>query len=72
MKCLVKDCPNDSSQGVFKGELCSPCHNFLKGEDNDKFMPHRILGKERYEQLFQEVLENVMNSVELNPELASQ
>ena len=28
-KCIVKDCPNKRSQGVFVGDLCAPCHDFI-------------------------------------------
>lgn len=30
MKCIVAGCPNDSDQGKFVGELCSPCHKMLE------------------------------------------
>lgn len=29
MKCLVKGCLNHYGEGVFRGELCSPCHEML-------------------------------------------
>jgi len=28
-KCIVKDCLNKRSQGVFVGGLCVPCHDFI-------------------------------------------
>jgi len=28
-KCIVKDCKNHASQGVFVGDLCLPCHRFI-------------------------------------------
>jgi len=27
-KCIVKDCENHADQGLFIGDLCTPCHNF--------------------------------------------
>jgi hypothetical protein len=33
-KCIVLGCENWSDQGMFEGNLCQPCHNFIaKGED---------------------------------------
>lgn len=32
IKCVVKDCVNDSSQGMFVGLLCSPCHHYISGD----------------------------------------
>jgi hypothetical protein len=29
MKCIVKDCINQTHEGLFIGELCSPCHEFV-------------------------------------------
>jgi hypothetical protein len=29
MKCIVKDCKNHSHEGLFVGNLCSPCHVFV-------------------------------------------
>jgi len=29
MKCIVKDCINQTHEGLFIGELCAPCHEFL-------------------------------------------
>jgi hypothetical protein len=28
-KCIVKGCENHANQGVFVGDLCSPCHTFI-------------------------------------------
>lgn len=28
-KCLVKGCNNRKNQGVFIGDLCKPCYNYL-------------------------------------------
>ncbi len=28
-KCLVNDCTNHAHEGVFIGELCSPCHQMM-------------------------------------------
>jgi hypothetical protein len=29
MKCIVKDCINQTHEGLFIGELCAPCHEFV-------------------------------------------
>ncbi len=29
MKCIVKDCINQTHEGQFVGELCAPCHKFV-------------------------------------------
>ena len=29
MKCIVKDCINQTHEGLFIGELCKPCHEFV-------------------------------------------
>jgi hypothetical protein len=29
MKCIVKDCINQTHEGQFIGGLCSPCHKFV-------------------------------------------
>ena len=28
-KCIVKDCENHKHQGLFVGDLCGPCHQFI-------------------------------------------
>ena len=28
-ECIVKGCENHANQGVFVGDLCSPCHGFI-------------------------------------------
>lgn len=34
--CIVKDCPNKKSQGVFFGDICGPCYHFITqgGKEN--------------------------------------
>jgi hypothetical protein len=29
VKCIVKDCENQSNEGKFKGGICYPCHAFI-------------------------------------------
>jgi len=33
MKCIVKDCINQTHEGKFIGELCMPCHEFVTTEN---------------------------------------
>ncbi len=28
-KCIVQNCKNTKDQGVFIGDICKPCYNFL-------------------------------------------
>ena len=29
MKCIIKDCPNHSGEGVFHNDICLPCYEML-------------------------------------------
>ena len=43
MKCIVRLCPNDSSDGKFFGDLCSPCHDVLSGKPTSQAASRLIL-----------------------------
>lgn len=56
MKCLVKDCPNDSSEGVFIGELCGPCHDALANGCRQDFMRERLVPEFKRIKKLEEIL----------------
>lgn len=56
MKCLVKDCPNDSSEGVFIGELCGPCHDALANGCRQDFMRERLVPEFKHTKKLEEIL----------------
>jgi hypothetical protein len=33
MKCIVKNCINQTHEGQFVGDLCAPCHKFVTTTD---------------------------------------
>lgn len=35
-KCIVKNCTNSSNAGIFVGDLCSPCNEFITTNRGNK------------------------------------
>jgi hypothetical protein len=40
-RCIVKDCTNRQTQGAFVGDLCAPCHDYLRGNDKATSQAYR-------------------------------
>ena len=61
LECAVKDCRNNTNEGVFVGLLCYGCHEFISGEGDKSSQAYRNSKKTEVMQM-QDLLEALKRS----------